>query len=57
MGWSPIQGVLPTVYKIYNFGINSECEQARQPIPPRWKKKKKENIVLVHWFSSTIESL
>jgi hypothetical protein len=34
-GWSPIQGVLPTVYKIHNFIINSEWEQARQPNPSR----------------------
>jgi hypothetical protein len=35
-----MQGVLPTVYRIKNFGINSEWKQARQPDPSRWKKKK-----------------
>jgi hypothetical protein len=28
-GWSPVQGVLPTVFKIRNFRTNSEWEQAR----------------------------
>jgi hypothetical protein len=28
-GRSPVQGVLPTVYKIHNFRINSEWLQAR----------------------------
>jgi hypothetical protein len=28
----PVQGVLPTVYKIHNFRINSEWEQAREPL-------------------------
>jgi hypothetical protein len=37
---SPGQGVLPTVYKINNFRINSEWEQAREPNPSRHKKKK-----------------
>jgi hypothetical protein len=34
-GWSPVQGVLPTVYMIHNFRINSEWEQAREPNPSR----------------------
>jgi hypothetical protein len=29
-GWSPVQGVLPTVYTIHSFRINSEWEQARE---------------------------
>jgi hypothetical protein len=29
------QGVLLTVYKINNFGINSEYEKAREPNPLR----------------------
>jgi hypothetical protein len=37
-GWSTVQGVLPTPYKIHSFIINSEWEQAREPNPSRWKK-------------------
>jgi hypothetical protein len=32
-GLSPVQEVLQTVYKIHNFRINSEWEQAREPNP------------------------
>jgi hypothetical protein len=31
----PVEGVLPSVYKIHNFKINSECELAREPNPSR----------------------
>jgi hypothetical protein len=34
-GWASVQWVLPTVYKINNFIINSELEQAREPNPSR----------------------
>jgi hypothetical protein len=34
-GWSPVQGVLPTVYNIHNFRINSEWEQAKEPYQSR----------------------
>jgi hypothetical protein len=37
---TPVQGVLQTVYKIYNFIINSEWEQAREPNPSREMKEK-----------------
>jgi hypothetical protein len=30
-GCSPVQGGLPAVCKIHNFGINSEQEQAKEP--------------------------
>jgi hypothetical protein len=39
-GWSPVQGVLPTVYNIYYFRIKSEWEQARKSNPSREKKIK-----------------
>jgi hypothetical protein len=42
IGWLPIQGVLPTVYKIQNFRINSECGQAKQLYPSRKKKTNKK---------------
>jgi hypothetical protein len=29
--WSPVQGVVPTCYKIGYFRINSECAQVRGP--------------------------
>jgi hypothetical protein len=32
MGWSPVQGVLPTVYQIYNFKINSELDRPKSLI-------------------------
>jgi hypothetical protein len=42
MGLSPVQGVLPTVYKIYMFSkVNSESEQARGPNTQRLKKERK----------------
>jgi hypothetical protein len=34
-GWSSIQGVLPAVYEIHNFIINSEWEQTREPSPSK----------------------
>jgi hypothetical protein len=37
-GSFPVQGVLPTAYKIHNFRINSEWEQAREYNPSRLKK-------------------
>jgi hypothetical protein len=30
-GRSPVQGILPTVYKIHSFRINSDWGQAREP--------------------------
>jgi hypothetical protein len=42
---SPVQGVLPTVYKIRNFITNSELEQTRQPNPSREKK----NVSFLVW--------
>jgi hypothetical protein len=35
----PVQGVLPIVYKVHNFRINSELEQARQPNTQSKEKK------------------
>jgi hypothetical protein len=34
-GWSAVVGILPVVYKIQNFRINSEWEQARKRNPSR----------------------
>jgi hypothetical protein len=34
-GLIPLQGFLRTIYKIENFRINSEWEQAREPNPSR----------------------
>jgi hypothetical protein len=53
MGWSPVQGVLPTVYKIHNFWINSEWEQARKPNASTWK----ENNFKIHIKCHNICSL
>jgi hypothetical protein len=36
-GYSPVQGVLSTVYRIHNLRINSECEQTRRPNISRQK--------------------
>jgi hypothetical protein len=41
-GYSPVPGVIPAVYKIHNFGINSELEQTRGFISSIQKKKKKK---------------
>jgi hypothetical protein len=45
-GRSLVQGVLPTVYKIHNFIINSEYGQSRERNPSRQKKKKKSELFL-----------
>jgi hypothetical protein len=37
-GWSPVQGILPSVRKIHNFLNNSEWEQTRQRSPSRQKQ-------------------
>jgi hypothetical protein len=37
--WSPVQRVLPTLYKMDNFRINSEWEQVRELSPIKWNKK------------------
>jgi hypothetical protein len=34
-GWSPVLGVLPTVYMIHDFRINSGWERATGPNPSR----------------------
>jgi hypothetical protein len=34
----PVQGVLPIVYNIHNFGVNSEWELTRQLNPSQQKK-------------------
>jgi hypothetical protein len=38
--WSPVQGVLQTLYKIHNFRNNSEWVQAREPNPSRRKRRR-----------------
>jgi hypothetical protein len=38
LSWSPVQGVVSTVYKIQNFKIISEWEQVSEPNPSRYNK-------------------
>jgi hypothetical protein len=45
-GLIPVQGILPTVYKIHNFIMNSEWEQARGPNPSLWEEDGEE---VVEW--------
>jgi hypothetical protein len=52
MGWSPVQAVLPTVYKIHNFRINCEWEQVREPNPST--KQFKQFVRIVTRKASTI---
>jgi hypothetical protein len=49
MGWSPVEGVLQTLYKIHTVRINSELEQARGPNSSK-KKKKREKYSLIFFF-------
>jgi hypothetical protein len=37
--WSPVQGLLLTVYMIHNFRINSEWDHSVESNPSRLKKK------------------
>jgi hypothetical protein len=55
-GWSLVQGVLPTVYKIYNSKINSEWKK-KKPNPSSFKKKKKNGFRLCVWVVPTCEWL
>jgi hypothetical protein len=49
-GWSPVQGVLPTVYKIQvSELISSELAQVRYFNPSRQKKKFQSAIISVFW--------
>jgi hypothetical protein len=55
MGCSPTQGVLQTVYKIQNFGINFGWEQARQPNLSRQKKSKDSVIIFINSKHTTLK--
>jgi hypothetical protein len=35
----PVQGALPIVYEIRNFGINSKWEEAKERNPSRQKRR------------------
>jgi hypothetical protein len=37
-----VEAVLPTVYRIHHFKINSEVEQAKEPNLSRRRRKKKK---------------
>jgi hypothetical protein len=45
--------VLPTIYKIRNFGTNSEWEQALEPDVSMWKKENaKFHVTIINQLSS-----
>jgi hypothetical protein len=46
-GWSPVQGVLPTVYKIHSSRLILMGNEAEGPI---WKAEKEENYKLIFTF-------
>jgi hypothetical protein len=46
-GWSPVQGIVPTVFKTHDFRIKSEWEQARVPNSTRKKKEKKKGAMCI----------
>jgi hypothetical protein len=41
MGWSPVQGVLPTASKIHSCRINFEWEQSRGRTTPKEEEEEK----------------
>jgi hypothetical protein len=55
-GLIPVQGIVSTVYKIYNFTINSEWAHVRETNLSRWRKKKKKNKIIKLYLSFLEES-
>jgi hypothetical protein len=47
MGWSPVQGVLPTTYKILNFRNISEWEQTRRKAEEEEEEEEESSSAIV----------